>query len=71
MNTTLINAIGYFAIVINLYSMSSKSEYKLRVVSVFANFTFIVYGVLINAFPIIIGCFIAIFLHLNRLKDLK
>lgn len=41
MNTILIDCIGYGGLVINLYSMSTKGEYKLRLISLIANqFTF-------------------------------
>ncbi len=63
--------IGYMGLVINLYSMSVKGEYKLRLISVIANAAYIVYGLLLNAYPIIIGCTIAVLLHTYRLKNLK
>lgn len=71
MNLIAIDIIGYSALAINLYSMSVKGEYKLRLISAIANFIYIIYGILISAFPIIIGCSIAVLLHtygLNRLK---
>lgn len=66
-----IDIIGYSALVINLYSMSVKGEYKLRLISALANFIYIIYGILLIAFPIIIGCSIAVVLHIYRLKRLK
>ena len=66
-----IDVIGYSALVINLYSMSTKGEYKLRIISTIANFIYIIYGILINAFPIIIGCSIAVTLHIYRINRLK
>ena len=70
MNPILIDSIGYFALIINLYSMSTKGEYKLRLISFIANILYIFYGVLIEATPIIIGCTIAVFLHGYHLKRL-
>jgi hypothetical protein len=71
MNSILIDSIGYGGLVINLYSMSTKGEYKLRLISLIANIIYIVYGALISATPIIVGCTIAVFLHGYHLKRLK
>ena len=51
--------------------MSVKGEYKLRLISALANTIYIVYGMLLQAYPIIIGCSIAVLLHVYRLKNLK
>jgi len=71
MNPILIDSIGYGGLVINLYSMSTKGEYKLRFISLIANIIYILYGVLIRATPIIVGCTIAVFLHGYHLRRLK
>lgn len=71
MNTILIDCIGYGGLVINLYSMSTKGEYKLRLISLIANTVYILYGALISATPIIVGCTIAVFLHGYHLRRLK
>jgi len=71
MNTILIDCIGYAGLVINLYSMSTKGEYKLRLISLIANTVYILYGALISATPIIVGCTIAVFLHGYHLRRLK
>lgn len=68
MNTILIDCIGYIALLINLYSMSTKGEYKLRIYALIANLLYIVYGTLINAAPIIIGCVVAVFLHAYHIR---
>jgi hypothetical protein len=70
-NYIAIDIIGYSALVINLYSMSVKGEYKLRLISAIANFIYIIYGTFISALPIIIGCSIAVALHIYRLIKLK
>lgn len=67
----LIDVVGYWALLINLYSMSVKGEYRLRLISTLANVIYIIYGLLLQALPIIIGCTIAVALHLYRLKRLK
>lgn len=71
MNSFLIDCIGYAGLVINLYSMSTKGEYKLRLISLIANIIYILYGILINASPIIVGCTIAVFLHGYHIRRLK
>ena len=71
MNSFAIDIIGYSALILNLYSMSTKGEYKLRLISALANFIYIIYGILIDAYPIIIGCSIAVILHMYRLNKLK
>ena len=71
MSTILIDCIGYGGLVINLYSMSTKGEYKLRLISLIANTVYIIYGALIIATPIIVGCTIAVILHGYHLRRLK
>ncbi len=71
MGEAIIDIIGYLAIVINLYSMSAKGEYKLRLFSIVANTIYIFYGILIAALPIIVGGSIAVGLHLYRLKNIS
>lgn len=63
--------VGYFALLLNLYSMAAKGEWRLRVISLIANCIYIVYGILIQAKPIIIGCTVAVVLHGYRLYQLK
>lgn len=71
MSPFLIDSIGYGGLVINLYSMSTKGEYKLRLISLIANAIYILYGALIGAAPIIVGCTIAVFLHGYHIRRLK
>ncbi|MAD97961.1 MAG: hypothetical protein CMB99_11605 [Flavobacteriaceae bacterium] len=63
--------VGYIALIINLYSMYTKGEFKLRMFSLIANSIYIIYGALIGALPIVIGCSIAVFLHAKRMRNLK
>ncbi len=67
----LADSVGYIALVMNLYSMSSSGEYRLRSMSLAANMLYIVYGLLIAAVPIVVGCSIATFLHAYHLRRLK
>jgi len=71
MNAILEDSIGYIGLALNLYSMSTKGEYKLRLISLFANVVYILYGVLIQATPVIVGCMIAVFLHGYHLRRLQ
>ncbi len=71
MSSQIINAIGYVALSFNLYSMSVKGEYRLRLISTLANAIYIIYGILLGAYPIIIGCSIAVLLHTYHLNKLK
>jgi cytochrome bd-type quinol oxidase subunit 2 len=65
----LYDLVGYLGLALNLFSMYSKGESKLRIFSAIANFIYIIYGILIAAFPIIIGSSIAVLLHLYRLNE--
>ncbi len=67
----LFDFVGYLALGLNLYSMYSKGECKLRAFSAIANLTYVIYGVLISALPLVIGCSIAVILHVHRLYKLK
>ena len=71
MSTIIIDGIGYAGLIINLYSMSTKGEYNLRLISLIANVIYIIYGVLISANPIIIGCTIAVLLHSYHIRRLR
>ena len=71
MSPFLIDCIGYAGLTINLYSMSTKGEYKLRLISLIANLIYILYGALIIATPIIVGCTIAVFLHAYHIRRLR
>ena len=63
--------VGYIGLGLNLYSMYTRGEYKLRLFSIIANAIYIIYGILLSAMPIVIGCTIAIILHVYRLKKIK
>ncbi len=63
MEFSIVDLLGYFALIINLLSMSMGDVIKLRVLSASANIIYIAYGFLISAFPIVVGCSIAVGLH--------
>ena len=47
--------------------MSMAKEYKLRMLSAIANVIYIIYGLMIVSWPVVIGCSIAVALHTYRL----
>ncbi len=67
----MIHIIGYTALGINLFSMTMKNIFLLRVLSLIANFIYLIYGILLNAPPFIIGCGIAIIIHGFHLFKLR
>ncbi|WP_350288479.1 hypothetical protein [uncultured Croceitalea sp.] len=71
MNPVLIDSIGYAVLMIHLYSMGVKGEYKLRLISLIANVGYVLYGILISSTPLILGCIITVFLHGYHIKRLR
>lgn len=67
----MMDAVGYIALLLNLYSMSVRGERRLRTISLVANLIYIGYGILLRATPIIVGCTVAVLLHLYRLFTMK
>ena len=67
---TTADFVGYTALGINLYSMTTQVK-QLRLYFIVANTLYIFYGILLAAFPIIIGCFIAVCLHTYHLRKPK
>lgn len=63
----MVQVIGYTALSINLISMSMKNILYLRVLGLVANAVYVVYGAMLDAPPVFIGCAIAIFLHSYRI----
>jgi len=60
----VIHILGYIALVLNLVSMTRKEVTTLRIFSAIANLIYVFYGLLLNAPPLIIGCSIAVGIHL-------
>ncbi|MBA4058645.1 MAG: hypothetical protein C0490_28270 [Marivirga sp.] len=67
----MINALGFLALTLNLTSMTMKDILYLRVLSLIANTLYIVYGLLIDAAPIITGSFVAVAIHAVSIYKLK
>jgi len=63
--------IGYTALTFNLISMTRANVIRLRQLSAIANGMYIIYGFLIDAYPVIIGCTIAVILHTYHLLRIK
>ena len=59
----MINALGSAALLLNLISMNMTSMLMLRWLSLSGNLLFAIYGLLINAIPIVIGTSIAVAIH--------
>ena len=59
----MIHLLGYGALVLNLLSMTRKKMVYLRGLSLLANAIYVVYGILLEALPIAIGCGIAVLIH--------
>lgn len=56
--------VGYVGLVLNLYFMYIKGEYKLWFFFVIVNGIYIVYGILIVVMFIVIGCFVVVIFYL-------
>lgn len=59
----MIDFIGYSGLVFNLLSMTMRNVFHLRLLALIANSIYIIYGLLLNAMPFIIGCIIAVTIH--------
>ncbi len=67
----MIHLVGYVALAMNLVSMAMKNVLHLRIISLLANGIYLIYGILLNAPPFIIGCGIAILIHMFHIFKLK
>ena len=67
----MVDALGFFGLILNLTSMAMKDILYLRFLSLAANTIYIVYGSIIGAIPIIIGSFIAVIIHAVSIYKLK
>ena len=59
----VIDALGSIALILNLLSMNMTSILLLRWLSLTGNIFFTIYGFLLNATPIVIGCSVAVGIH--------
>lgn len=66
-----IHTLGYIALAVSLFSMTRKNVLTLRILSAAANAFYVVYGFLLNAPPLIIGCSTAILIHAYQIYKLR
>lgn len=59
----MIDFIGYIALLLNVTSMAMKKILYLRLCSMTANAIYVLYGLMLNALPMVIGGSIAVLLH--------
>ena len=64
------NVIGYIGLFLNLSSMAMKEVLYLRVLSLCANIIYVIYGLLLHATPFIIGCAIAVGIHVYHIHKI-
>lgn len=65
---TKIEIFGYLSMLVVLYSMTMKDFTKLRIINSIACSMFVVYGIFLSAYPIIIMNILVIAINLYRLK---
>jgi len=62
---------GTLACLLNLLSMTMADMVRLRALSLTANAIFVLYGVQIDAYPIVVSCTIAAAIHCYQLVQLR
>ena len=65
---TKIEIFGYVSMLVVLYSMTMKDFRKLRIVNSIACSMFVIYGIFLSAYPIIVMNLLVIVINLYRLK---
>lgn len=60
----MINLIGFFALSVALFAMSNKDIIKLRWWHLASSTIYILYGVLIEAYPVILGTILYCGIHI-------
>lgn len=69
--TQVVHIIGYIGLVLNLASMAVSNLLYLRALSLVANAIYILYGILLDAPPLIIGCSIAVLIQAYGIFTIK
>jgi len=59
----MINLFGFLALGLALFALSNKNIIKLRVWHFLSSLMYILYGIAINAMPVIIGAVLYCFIH--------
>lgn len=67
----MIDLLGYLAVALGLSAMAMKDIMRLRILSLLANVTYIIYALVVSAYPIFVGCSIAVGIHVYHIHKLK
>ncbi|RMF55545.1 MAG: hypothetical protein D6746_13460 [Bacteroidetes bacterium] len=67
---TLYEIIGYVASVLVAVSLMMRSILKLRIINMLGAITFVIYGLLIEAYPVVLVNFIIVLINLYYLREL-
>lgn len=66
-----IEVFGYLAMIVCLISVLMKDIKKLRTINIISCAMFVIYGLVISSYPIVIMNFVVIIIHLYNLYKLK
>lgn len=66
----MIHILGYIGLALNLLSMTMKNILWLRILSALANFLYVIYAIIIESPPLMIGCAIAVIIHCYHIVKL-
>jgi hypothetical protein len=66
----MIHLLGYLALILSLVSMTRKQVMQLRIISATGNACYVLYGILLDSPPLIIGGAIAVGIHLYHIAKL-
>jgi|LauGreDrversion4_2_1035121.scaffolds.fasta_scaffold06306_3 hypothetical protein len=68
LNINGIEIFGYISMIVVLVSMTMKNIKKLRIINSIACAMFVVYGIILSAYPIVLMNILVIFINLHNLK---
>lgn len=68
LNINGIEIFGYISMIVVLVSMTMKNIKKLRIINSIACAMFVVYGIILSAYPIVLMNILVIFINLYNLK---
>lgn len=67
----MIDLLGYLAVFLGLSAMAMKKMMYLRILSLLANITYMIYALFLSAYPLFIGCGIAVGIHTYHIYKLR
>ncbi|MGB0524765.1 MAG: YgjV family protein [Flammeovirgaceae bacterium] len=67
----MIDLLGYLGVLLGLSAMAMKDMMRLRILSLLANVMYMIYALLLDAYPIFIGCAIAVGIHVYHIRKLR